>query len=57
MRIGLRLIAQLGESNVSDFVRYHYNSRRKMVTNKELFSSMRRVVTTPQEAYTYLKGN
>ena len=49
------LIAQLGESNVSDFVRYHYNSKRKMVTKKELFSSMRRVITAPQEAYAYLK--
>lgn len=49
------LIAQLGESNVSDFVRYHYNSHRKMVTKKELFSSMRRAVTTPKEAYAYLK--
>lgn len=49
------LIVQLGESNVSDFVRYHYNSQRKMVTKKELFSSMRRVVTTPAEAYAYLR--
>ncbi|EKO3552157.1 DUF262 domain-containing HNH endonuclease family protein [Vibrio fluvialis] len=49
------LIAQLGESNVSDFVRYHYNSQKKMVTKKELFSSMRRVVTTPPQAYAYLK--
>lgn len=49
------LIAQLGESNVSDFVRYHYNSHRKMVTKKELFSSMRRVVTTSPEAYAYLR--
>lgn len=49
------LIDQLGESNVSDFVRYHYNSQRKMVTKKELFSSMRKVVTTPMEAYAYLK--
>ena len=49
------IIHQLGESNVSDFVRYHYNSHRKIVTNKELFSSMRKVVTTPQEAYAYLK--
>ena len=48
------IIAQLGESNVSDFVRYHHNSYRKMVTKKELFSSMRRVVHTPEEAYKYL---
>lgn len=49
------LIVQLGENNVSDFVRYHHNSYRKMVTKKELFSSMRRAVTAPSEAYAYLK--
>lgn len=26
------IIDQLGESNVSDYIRYHYNSQRKMVT-------------------------
>ncbi|BDQ67845.1 DUF262 domain-containing protein [Shewanella xiamenensis] len=50
------IIAQLGESNVSDFVRYHHNSHRKMVTKKELFSSMRKAVNTPEEAYSYLKS-
>lgn len=48
------IIVQLGESNVSDFVRYHHNSQRKMVTKKDLFSSMRRVVETPEQAYAYL---
>ncbi|MBG2915791.1 DUF262 domain-containing protein [Proteus terrae] len=48
------IIVQLGESNVSDFVRYHHNSHRKMVTKKELFSTIRKAVTTPAEAYQYL---
>ncbi|TMO42864.1 DUF262 domain-containing protein [Pseudoalteromonas sp. S4389] len=48
------IIIQLGESNVADFVRYHHNSQRKMVTKKELFSSMRKAVTKPEEAYAYL---
>lgn len=26
------IIDQLGESNVSDYIRYHHNSHRKMVT-------------------------
>jgi hypothetical protein len=50
------LIEQLGESNVSDFIRYHYNSQNKMVTKKELFSSLRRVVNEPTTAYEYLKS-
>ncbi|WP_017686444.1 DUF262 domain-containing protein [Vibrio cholerae] len=50
------IIAQLGENNVSDFVRYHHNSQRKMVTKKELFSSMRKVVQKPEEAYHYLRS-
>lgn len=49
------IIDDLGESNVSDFVRYHHNMSRRMVTKKELFSSMRKVVQTPQQAYRYLK--
>lgn len=50
------IIVQLGESNVSDYIRYHHNSHRKMVTKNNLFSSMRKVLTTPDEAYNYLKS-
>lgn len=50
------LIGQLGESNVSDFIRYHHNSSRKMVTKKNLFTAMRKVVEAPNEAYLYLKS-
>ena len=50
------LIAQLGESNLSDFIRYHHNSYRKMVTKKELFSSLRKVTQKPEEAYSYLRS-
>lgn len=49
------IINQLGESNVSDFVRYHFNSHRKMVTKKELFVAMRKSVVEPAQAYSYLK--
>lgn len=50
------LIVQLGESNVSDFIRYHHNSYRKMVTKKELFTSLRKEAKEPEEAYEYLKS-
>ncbi|MFT5758396.1 MAG: hypothetical protein ACI9LM_003137 [Alteromonadaceae bacterium] len=50
------LIEQLGESNVSDFIRYHHNSRYKMVTKKELFSSLRKIASDPTVAYEYLKS-
>lgn len=50
------MIVQLGESNVSDYIRYHYNSQRKMVTKNNLFSSMRKILTKPEEAYQYLKS-
>jgi len=50
------IIEQLGESNVSDYIRYHHNSYRKMVTKNNLFSSMRKAITTPKEAYSYLKS-
>ncbi|QXC09831.1 DUF262 domain-containing protein [Aeromonas sp. FDAARGOS 1408] len=48
------IIYDLGENNISDFVRYHHNSQRKMVTKKELFSAMKKVVQKPEDAYQYL---
>ncbi len=48
------IISELGESNVSDYVRYHHNSQRKMMTKNDLFSAMRKVVQKPEEAYEYL---
>ena len=50
------MIVQLGESNVSDYIRYHYNSQRRMVTKNNLFFSMRKILTKPEEAYQYLKS-
>lgn len=50
------IIDQLGESNVSDYIRYHHNSHRKMVTKNNLYTSMRKVITTPKEAYDYLRS-
>lgn len=50
------ILSQLGENNVSDYIRYHHNSSRKMVTKNNLFSSMKRTIVEPKEAYEYLKS-
>ncbi len=48
------IVNQLGESNFTDFVRYHHNFQKKMVTKKDLFKSIRESLTQPHEAYSYL---
>jgi len=50
------ILIQLGESNFTDFIRYHHNFQKKLVTKKELFTSIRNLAKTPQEAYAYLKS-
>jgi len=50
------IISQLGESNFTDFVRYHHNFQAKLVTKKELFSSVRKLADTPERAYAYLQS-
>jgi len=50
------IISQLGESNFTDFVRYHHNFQAKRVTKKELFSSVRKLAHTPERAYAYLES-
>jgi hypothetical protein len=46
-------IEQLGET---DFLRYHHNFQSKLVTKKDLFSSVRRLADSPQTAYVYLNS-
>lgn len=48
------IIAQLGEQNFTDFVRYLYNSEHPFVTKKELFKKVREQYQTPQSASAYL---
>ena len=50
------IVQQLGETNFSDFVRYHYNMQRKLVTKNNLFSSVRKLANTPALAYKYLRS-
>ena len=50
------ILAQLGESDFTDFVRYHHNSHRPLVSKKALFKSVSQFYTTPQQAHGYLRA-
>lgn len=50
------IITQLGENNFTDFVRYHYNFQKKLVTKKDLFRSIRQVYVQPKDTYSYLSS-
>ncbi len=50
------ILGQLGESNFTDFVRYHHNFQAKLVTKKELFSSVRKLADKPESAHVYLSS-
>jgi hypothetical protein len=48
------VVTQLGESDFTNFLRYHHNFQSKLVTKKDLFASVRRLADTPEKAYEYL---
>lgn len=50
------VVSQLGEANFTDFIRYHHNFQQKLVTKKELFSSIIKMANTPESAYAYLNS-
>ncbi len=50
------IVSQLGENNFTDFIRYHHNFQKKLVTKKELFKSIRQLVDTPEYSYKYLNS-
>lgn len=50
------IVDQLGESNFTDFIRYHYNFQGRLVTKKDLFSAVRKMAATPETAYSYLNS-
>ena len=50
------IVSQLGENNFTDFIRYHHNFRKKLVTKKELFKSIRQLADTPESSYNYLNS-
>ena len=50
------IVSQLGESNFTEFIRYHHNFQTRAVTKKNLFASVRRLADAPPKAYTYLNS-
>ncbi|WP_341326440.1 DUF262 domain-containing HNH endonuclease family protein [Methylotuvimicrobium sp. KM2] len=50
------IVSQLGESNFTDFIRYHHNFQASLSQKKELFSSVRKLANTPEKAYAYLRS-
>ena len=50
------IVSQLGENNFTDFIRYHHNFQKKLVTKKELFKSIRQLADTPESSYYYLNS-
>jgi len=50
------IVHQLGESNFTDFIRYHHNMQTTLATKKDLFSSIRKLVNTPETAYKHLRS-
>ncbi len=50
------ILTQLGNNDFTDFVRYLHNSHEPLVSKKELFKSVRRLYTTPEQAYSYLQS-
>jgi len=50
------IVSQLGESNFTDFIRYHYNFQARLVTKKDLFSAVRKLASEPEDAYSYINS-
>src|SRR5690606_31887150 len=50
------IVEQLGESNFTDFIRYHHNFQATLVTKKDLFASIRKLASTPENAYQYIRS-
>ena len=50
------IVSQLGESNFTDFIRYHHNFQAGLSQKKELFYSVRKLADTPEKAYAYLRS-
>ncbi len=50
------IISQLGESNFTDFVRYHHNIQKKLTSKRNLFKSVKLIAAKPQSANQYLES-
>ncbi len=50
------ILTQLGENDFTDFVRYHHNSHKPLISKKELFKSVRQLYSAPAAAHEYLRS-
>lgn len=50
------IIEQLGETNFTEFVRYHHNARAPLSTKNNLFRAIRNLVQTPAQAHDYINS-
>ena len=48
------VVTQLGDTDFTNFIRYHHNFQEKLSTKKNLFTSIRRLTQSPKKAYEYL---
>ncbi|OQY01117.1 MAG: RloF protein [Desulfobacteraceae bacterium 4572_130] len=48
------IVAQLGENDFIDFMRYHHNIQKQLITKKGLFKSVKQIAHTPELANQYL---
>ena len=50
------IISQLSENNFTDFINYHHNIQKPLVSKRGLFKSIQQIVTKPIDASNYLKS-
>ncbi|MFA6699007.1 MAG: DUF262 domain-containing HNH endonuclease family protein [Thiomicrospira sp.] len=50
------IVANLGETSFTDFVRYHHNFQHKLSTKKKLFSSIKKELKTSEQGLAYLES-
>lgn len=50
------IIAQLGENNFTDFIHYHHNIQKPLVSKRGFFKSIQQIVKSPINATHYLKS-
>jgi len=50
------IISNLGDTDFTDFVRYHYNFQQPLLTKKKLFTSIKKLIPTPAIGMGYLES-
>lgn len=50
------IISNLGDTDFTDFVRYHYNFQQPLMTKKKLFTSIKKLIPAPEKGVAYLES-